>query len=258
MRRLIGKIKSAATAFYRWTGTYCEHGRRLGCGPLAAVDRYHCCPDCRAEIERAWATVDEDKRAAEVRKMADAVKIALRELDRGTVLKPTPAMEGNSEMTPKQKRASIVRLAKEVMGWEVTRTADEEAAAIRGKGFPYLSVSSPFNICVSSFGCHRQWRPFDSIADAFMLVDMLAQRNRSLRFVAYAYNRTFATFLSDSELRSLPGPQYGDGYIEANGKHATPEAITLAALQACGLERRDANVNLSPTSLHCEGGPANA
>jgi hypothetical protein len=65
------------------------------------------------------------------------------------------------------------------------------------------------------------------IAAAFLVVEKLREHpdpcSRNLRLVAWCYNRTYATFDALAE---------GDAWTEANGEHATPLAICLAALAA--------------------------
>jgi hypothetical protein len=62
------------------------------------------------------------------------------------------------------------------------------------------------------------------IAAAWRIVERMRNhpdaRFRTLRLVAYPYNRTYATFDALNE----------DDWVEANGEHATPTAICLAAL----------------------------
>jgi hypothetical protein len=50
---------------------------------------------------------------------------------------------------------------------------------------------------------------------------------QNLHLVAYAYNRTYASFDSN-DLPTMDGPYT----VEANGEHATPLAICRAALAA--------------------------
>jgi Pyruvate/2-oxoacid:ferredoxin oxidoreductase gamma subunit len=81
-KAFLASLKSAAIRFYRWTGTYCEHGRRINNSSMIGVlNRYTSCPECRSEIERGWDESRRQKRAAEVRKMADACKLAMREIE---------------------------------------------------------------------------------------------------------------------------------------------------------------------------------
>lgn len=84
----------------------------------------------------------------------------------------------------------------------------------------------------------RNWRdkPKDysgSIAAAWEVVKKMQEnpdpRFRTLRLVAYSYNRTYATF--DSRANSFDDD---DAWHEANGDDATPLAICLAALKSVG------------------------
>lgn len=65
------------------------------------------------------------------------------------------------------------------------------------------------------------------IASAWLIVEKMRDHpdamSRTLRMVVYPYNRTYATF----DLR-----RDEDDWTEANGEHATPLAICLAALKA--------------------------
>jgi hypothetical protein len=72
----LSALRSGAIHFYRWTGTYCAHGTRIGTSCVAAFN----CDECRAEIYKRWDEEKEYKRQAEVRKIADAVKLAMREI----------------------------------------------------------------------------------------------------------------------------------------------------------------------------------
>jgi hypothetical protein len=64
------------------------------------------------------------------------------------------------------------------------------------------------------------------IAAAWEVVERMREhpdpRFRTLRMVAYPYNRTYATFDAENE----------DEWTEANGENATPLAICRAALAA--------------------------
>jgi hypothetical protein len=66
------------------------------------------------------------------------------------------------------------------------------------------------------------------LAAAWRIVERMRDhpdaRFRTLRLVAYPYNRTYATFDALNE----------DEWTEANGEHATPTAICLAALATPG------------------------
>lgn len=57
-------------------------------------------------------------------------------------------------------------------------------------------------------------------------------RYRSLQLVAYSYNRSYATFDGDAF-----DNYHIDTWVEANGPHATPTAICMAALDALGVPR---------------------
>lgn len=65
-----------------------------------------------------------------------------------------------------------------------------------------------------------------SIAAAWLVVEKMRghpnPRFRTLRLVAYSYNRTYATFDAENE----------DDWTEANGEYATPLAICRAAISA--------------------------
>jgi hypothetical protein len=71
------------------------------------------------------------------------------------------------------------------------------------------------------------------IRDAWQVVERMRShggvRFGNLHLVAYAYNRTYASFDS----KDLPMME-GDYSVEANGEHATPLAICRAALAAVG------------------------
>lgn len=74
-------------------------------------------------------------------------------------------------------------------------------------------------------------RPYSTdIAAAWEVVEKMrdfAPRYANLSLVAYCYNRTYATFDADAF------PEYTTAtWVEANGPHATPRAICLAALKA--------------------------
>lgn len=83
--------------------------------------------------------------------------------------------------------------------------------------------------CGRPHGYHDGWPHYSTdLRSAWLVVEKMRQhpdpRYRTLRMVAYSYNRTYATFDRDNE----------DDWTEANGTHATPLAICRAALAIVG------------------------
>lgn len=96
----------------------------------------------------------------------------------------------------------------------------------------YRAAKEKQGTIVSAWSEDEVWRkccpPFStSIKHAWRVVRRMRrhQEGRNLQLMAYAYNRTYATFVKHA------GDH--DDWCEANGKHATPVAICLAALEAC-------------------------
>ena len=91
-------------------------------------------------------------------------------------------------------------------------------------------MSANFEITCVKLGDH-EWRNISyystKIGAAWEVVEKMRGHSDSLRrtfrIVAYPYHRTYATFDIEED---------SDDWTEANGDHATPLAICLAALKA--------------------------
>ena len=127
-------------------------------------------------------------------------------------------------LKPRERDAVV---AKRVMGFCPHDSSMVEPDTFRGEVSYYW--------CCWCFDRRPSRHAFDQpryttdISAAWQVVEKMREdpepRLRTLRLVAYSYNRTYATFDSSAE---------GDDWTEANGEHATPLAICLAALKAKG------------------------
>jgi hypothetical protein len=137
-------------------------------------------------------------------------------------------------MTPTDKRDEV-RLAEGVLGYEVI-TAQQYR---RIRGVPSAETFVEMDGVLYRRDEHGNfvipWSPRENISDAMMLAEAPPLQNRTLRMVAYPYRRTYATFLTDAELK------FGTGWSEANGEHATEEAIALAAIAVIERDRISEN-----------------
>lgn len=129
-------------------------------------------------------------------------------------------------------REIVERLARDVMGWEQLPAGTPSGFVrfdLEHMGYAIPNDHSCFVLNESdadayvyqpNVGSFDVWKPLNRIADAWMLVERLAEtpRNLTFRMVAYPYSRTYANFFEN------------EVYEEANGDNHTARAICMAAL----------------------------
>lgn len=111
-------------------------------------------------------------------------------------------------------------VAEKVMGWHRSNVDYAHLSWNTTEGFRSWEPTS--------FG---SFQPSTNIASTLEVIEKMREhpepRFRSLRLVAYSYNRAYATFDSHQE--------DGDGWLEANGPLGIQLAVCLAALHAVGV-----------------------